>query len=139
MLRATLLPFLITAILCGCSKITWSETMPKQLTGTWIQTSDDIVAGREKPAVLIVKQEGITHRWVDGDKYETYDYPFIKSNHDGSNVYIVFCGKKDSSTIASQRYRFTFKDDIAFAYVDDIVADGHGGDGAFTVGRFVRK
>lgn len=112
--------------------------MPKELLGTWTQTSDDIVAGREKPVILIVKPVGITHRWVDEDKYETHEWPFVKANSSGNEI-IVFCGKPDSSTIADHRYRFTFKDDASFAVVDEVVANGNGGEGTFPVGRFVRK
>lgn len=113
--------------------------MPKELLGTWVQTSDDITAGREKPSVLIVKSEGITYRWFDEGKPETHNYPFVKANFDGGNVYIVFCGDRNSTNIAVQRYRFTFQGDISFVFVDEIVANGNGGEGTFPVGRFVRK
>lgn len=158
MARIKQILLILSILLSGCqSDPVKLEKPPKELIGKFVEVSDAVIQGWEKPIIIEVNDTNFHYSWyANYIKYSTWPddpnakivevdervfeiYPIIKVTETEDNV-VIHCEKKDVVLgIHETQFVMEWKSD-GFVYVSELVLTGFNDDReASFVGKFVNR
>jgi hypothetical protein len=110
--------FLSISFASPCMAIEWLDKVPALYQGTWVETSDDIVAGLERPDVITIGPQSISALYVDeggyGDEVQRKGARIIKvcqvDSWFGSDYIVIFSGTPNKDHIADSQLKMVLEE-----------------------------
>ena len=120
-------------------KENWMDEPPADLLGRWVETSDEVTAGRKMPDAITVEKAKVTMLFYPPDTGlpQTVVLPMVKVEGQGDRIR-VFCGEsgKGKGFVASKMLLFQPEENGDFPRITSYNPSGGGGD---FLGRYCRR
>lgn len=148
---ALIATFIVATILVsGCeSETVWMDRPPKEFQGKFIQVSDEVILGYEKPIIIEIGETefgrstqqsrvNINSPEISFDERLFDVYPILKVSKTEKSI-VIFCGEPNENHIAEYRFELQWGTDN-FLYVSEIVPTGVDDEiHFFSLGKFVDR
>lgn len=117
--------------LVSCDSMDLVDEVPFEYKATWTGTSEDIIAGEQKPSFLIVSDKTLSLSTYEDGSYQRRALPILKVGKKDSKNIIIFCGRPNTEHIGSIRFQLGLETNKNFMRLTELEVGSYG--------RFVRK
>jgi hypothetical protein len=145
-LSFALLLFSFSNLSCWANE--WLEEVPEVYQGNWVETSDNITAGIERPDSFVIRGKTISRTAVEeggfGDNVQRFTLPIQKVCRVdpwlGREYIIIFYGAPNKDQIADHKLKVVLEPRAHFCLISSVFSP-YGPDSMEEVfeGRFVQK
>ena len=140
MTRPTWRLFLALATV-SCTPVEWTDEVPSQLLGVWVEQSDEIAAGFEDADTIVVTRAGVrlSRYRTDGSAWSQECFPIQRASTKG-HTYVLFCGPEHVDHIAATRLQFYLSEGDYAGEIGEVVGTGVNREVALiSFGHFARQ